>query len=392
MAVKSGQRNVADLAAVQRAIALDKEITLLEPDAAPLTVLTRRWEEGGNIKSVGDFEFSWVEDEGEVRFDAVNHGGGYTAEETSIVVDTGEVFYAAALVRVPRTGEIFRVTSVSTNTLTVVRGYAGTTAAALNDDDPLFVIGAVAEEGDTSFAARSKSPTKITNYTQIFRTSIEESGSAISSDNMTTPHDWVYQHKKKNIEHKKDIEHAGLFGSKGSTTGANSKRISTTGGALYHLTANNQDMGGTMTEGEFESWVRSITRYGTKKVVLSARLPLSVVNNFAVGRLQTIQSDKDETYGLAIKEYVSPHGTIKFISHPLLEGAVWGGYMIALDMDKAAPGYHPLGGGEGPTRDTKLLPNRQAPDRDGQLDEILTEAGFSFKQIKKSGVATGITG
>jgi hypothetical protein len=392
MAVKVGQRAVADLATVQRAIALDKEILLLEPDAAPLTVLTKRWEEGGNVRTVGDYEFSWVEDEGEVRFDAVNHGGGYTEGETSVAVDNGEVFYTAALVRVPRTGEIFRVSSVSTNTLTVVRGYAGTTAAALNDDDPLFVIGAVAEEGDTSFASRTKSPTKITNYTQIFRRSIEESGSAISSENMTTPHDWVYQHKKSMIEHLKDIEFAGLFGSKGSTTGSNSRRITTTGGALSFLTANNQDMGGTMTEAEFESWVRSITRYGTKKVVLASRLALSVVNNFAVGRLQTIQADKDTTYGLAIKEYVSPHGTVKFISHPLLEGAVWGGYMIALDMDKAAPGYHPLGGGEGPVRDTRVLKNRQAPDADAQKDEVLTECGFSFKQIKKGGVATGITG
>jgi hypothetical protein len=391
----SGQRTTENVAAVQRAIAIDKEILLLEPDAAPLTVLTKRFDEGGNVRSVGDFEFSWVEDEGEVRFDAVNKGPGYTSGETAIETDTGGVFYAAALVRVPRTGEIMYVEKVETNKITVKRGFAGTTAAALEDNDPLFVIGAVAEEGDTSFAARSANPTKVTNYTQIWRTSIDESESMLSSDNQTTPHDWVFQHKKKMIEHLKDLEHAALFGSKGKTTGTNGRRVSTSGGALSFLTANNQDMGGTMTEAELESWVRSITRYGSKtKTVLAARLPLSVINAFATGKLSTIQADKDTTYGLAIKQYVSPHGTINLISHPLLEGAVWGGYMIALDMGQAAPGFHPLGGSNAPhgSRDTKVLTNRQAPDADKQLDEILTEGGFSFKQPKTGGVATGITG
>jgi hypothetical protein len=178
------------------------------------------------------------------------------------------------------------VEKVETNKITVKRGFAGTTAAALEDNDPLFVIGAVAEEGDTSFAARSANPTKVTNYTQIWRTSIDESESMLSSDNQTTPHDWVYQHKKKMIEHLKDLEHAALFGSKGKTTGTNGRRVSTSGGALSFLTANNQDMGGTMTEAELESWVRSITRYGSKtKTVLAARLPLSVINAFATGKL-----------------------------------------------------------------------------------------------------------
>lgn len=391
----AGQRTTENVAAVQRAIAVDKEIVLLEPDAAPLTVLTKRWEEGGNVRPVGDFEFSWVEDEGEVRFDAVNKVGGYTAEETEIETDTGTVFYKAALVKVPRTGEIMRVTSIATNKLTVTRGYAGTTAAALLDDDQLFVIGAVAEEGDTSFEARSANPTKITNYTEIFRRSIEESGSMLSSDNLTTPHDWVHQHKKAMIEHLKDIEHAALFGSKGKATGANGRRVSTSGGAIYYLTANNQDMGGTMTESELESWVRSITRFGSKtKTVLASRLALSVINGFATSKISTVQADNDTTYGLAIRQYVSPHGTINLIAHPLLEGTVWGGYMIALDMGKAAPGYHPLGGpnAPGPVRDTKVLRNRQANDADEQKDEILTECGFSFKQIKTGGVATGITG
>lgn len=394
MTVITGQRDAANAAAVQRAIDLAKPILLLEPEAAPLTVLTKSWENGGNVRSCDDYEFSWVEDERDVRFDAVNNGAGYEKGATEITVDTGEVFYGAALVRVPRTGEIMYVKKVTENKLEVTRGYAGTTAAALVDNDPLFVIGAIAEVGDTSFSARSKNPTKISNYTEIHRTSIEASGSWLSSANMTDPHDWIHQHKKKNIEHLLDIEHAALFGSPSTGTGPNGGRISTSGGALHFLTENNKDAGGTLTEAEWEEWVRNICRYGNKKTVFASALVLSVVNNFAVGRLQTIQADADKTYGLAILEYVCAHGTIKLVKHNLLEGAVWGGYAIAVDMLKAAPGYRFLGGKGAPggSRDTKLLTNRQENDRDGQKDEILTECGFEYKQVKTGGVLTGVTG
>lgn len=395
MTVVTGAAQVSDLSSAQRAIALDKDILLLEPEAAPLTVFTKSIEDGGNVRSTEDPEFKWVEDELDSRWDAVNHGGGYTSGETSVVVDTGTVFYKNALVKAPRTAEIMFVSSVSTNTLTVVRGYAGTTAAALEDNDPLLVIGAVQEEGDTSLEARRSPPSTVSNYTEITRTPIEETETARSSGNMTNPHAWVFQHKKKNIEHLKTIELKGLYGHKGSTTGPNNKTLRTTGGLLSYYTQNNQDAGGTLTETELSSWVRSLTRYGSKtKTVFAAPLVLDVINNYAVGKLQTIQSDGDTVYGVAVTKYLTANGQLNLVKHNLLEGAVYGGYAIAVDFGQAAPEYRYLGGGNSPgaSRDTKLLTNRQANDADTQKDEILTECGFVFKQVKTGGVLTGVTG
>jgi hypothetical protein len=396
MSFITGQSQVSNLSSTQRAIALDRDILLLEPEAAPLTVITKSIENGGNVRSTEDSEFKWVEDELDSRWDAVNNGGGYTESEEEIAVDTQEIFYANALVRVPRTGEILFVKElISSTKIKCTRGYSGSTKAALVDDDPLIVIGAVVEEGGTSLTARRKAPTTISNYTEITRTSIEESGTAMSSGNLTNPHAWIYEHKKRNIEHLKTLEYKALFGGKGSTTGPGGKTLKTTAGLLSFLTSNNQDAGGTMTESELESWVRSLTRYGSsKKTVFCSPLALSVINNFAVGRLQTIQSDQDTTYGLAIKQYMSPHGTLNLVKHNLLEGTVWGGYMIAVDFGQAAPQYRFLGGANAPggSRDTKVLTNRQAPDADGQKDEILTESGYEVKQPKTGGVMTGITG
>jgi len=51
-----------------------------------------------------------------------------------------------------------------------------------------------------------------------------------------------------------------------------------------------------------------------------------------------------------------------------LEGAVYGGMGVVLDMENLA--YCPLKG-----RDTKLLTNRQDNDEDSQKDEYLSEFG-----------------
>jgi hypothetical protein len=389
MSVIAESRRTDNVASDQRYIDIAKPILLLEPEAAPLTVITKSLAS----KSCGDPKFKWVEDERDDRFDAINHAEEYAANATELAVDTGELFYVGALVMVPSTNEIIRVKKVEGNTLKeVTRGYAGTTAAKLPDNTPLYVMGVAAEEGSSSFSARSSNPVTKENFTQIFKKSVEASGTWLSSSNQTSPHDWVHQHKKANIEHLVSIENAALFGAPKEQEGPNGGEIRTTGGALHFLTENNQAAGGELTETEWEEFVRTICRYGNKKVLFASPLLLSVINGFAVGKLQTIQADRDTTYGINVQEYISAHGSIKLVKHNLLEGATWGGYGIALDYTENPPEYRYLNGdGPGGSRDTHLKTNIQTPDQDGQKDEILTECGFAIKQIKKGGVLTGVT-
>jgi len=261
------------------------------------------------------------------------------------------------------------------------------------DNDPLLIIGTASVEGATSNAARTYNPTKVSNYTQIFRESVDASGTWLSSSNMSSPHDWPYQHKKKGIEHLLEIEYSGLFGTPADGTQR------TSGGLLNFLTSNNQDAGGTLSETELETFVRTIAgpRGGNANLTLFASpLVVSVINNFAIGRLQVIQSDsgKAPTYGVKVMQYVSAHGTLSLVSHPLLAGAVYGGYAIAVDFktDNLVRYRFLNGDGPGPSRDTKLLTNRQANDADGQKDEWLTECGWEIAQPARHGVLTGVTG
>lgn len=392
MADTSGQRRTDNIASTQRIVEMHKPILELEPDSAPITVILKSVLNGGRSRPAGDTTFKWHNSELETRWDAVNNGAGYASNATSVVVDTGGVFAEGFLIKVPRTAELILVDSVSTNTLTVTRGVGGTTAAALVDNDPLYVVGFAAEEGDTSPSARGINPVAVSNYTQIFRNTVEASGTALSIENESSPHDWAFQRKTAGVEHLKSIELGLLFGAPSNDAGASAAgNRRTTGGVLNYATQNGKDAGGTLTEAEVEEWLRSLFRYGSqKRTVFASALVLSVLSQFAQGKLQTVVGA--DTYGVKVMNWISPHGEVTLVKHNLLEGTVYSGYAVGVDFDRQNVAYRYLAGGPGGSRDTKLLTNRQTPDRDGQLDEYLTECGLQFGLPKLAGVLSGVTG
>jgi hypothetical protein len=395
MAVQTGQRRGDNIASSQREIDLSKEILLLEPDAAPITVVLKQIYNGGRSRPAVDPLFSWHEDALEGRFDAVNDATPPVAADTAVTVDTGTLFAAEDLVYVPRTGEVFLVESISTNDLTIVRGVGATTAADFADDDELYIIGTADNEGDTSVEARSENPTKVDNYTQIFKHSVKMSGSLLSSSNMSSPHDWNHQRRKTAIEHLKDIELAFILGSPSSdetfATGDSAGERRTTGGLLHFCDQNVTDASGALTEVEFETWLRGLFRYGSQtRTLFASPLLVSVLNGFSQTKLQTVVGA--ETYGVKVMNWISPHGEVKIVKHNLLEGTTLSGYGIAVDYSRSEIAYRYLkGDGPGGSRDTFLRPNVQANDLDGRQDEWISECGLQVGLPKLHGVLKGVT-
>lgn len=366
--------------AARRVVDMSKNIALLEPDAAPLTVLLKNI----NSQKAINPKFEWLEAELGARWDAVNNGAGYDNAATDIVVDNDAYFSVGDIVKVPRTGECLIVTAITaaTHTLTVIRGYGETAAAAIVDNDPLQIIGNANQEGAGKRAYKSTSETSVYNYTQIFKTTVSITGT-LDASQLYGGKDRNWQRKIKGIEHLVDIERAFLFGErKEDTTGTHPKR--TTRGLLKFLTQNIVDAGGVMTEWEFETFCQGIFRYGSKKkLLLASPTVVSVINTFAKNKLNMVPRDK--TYGISIMQYLSAHGTLLIAKHNLLEGAVYGGYGIAIDPEYVT--YRFLDG-----RDTKLRTDIHANDTDGFEDEYLTEAGLECKQPKAHGILKGVTG
>lgn len=377
----TGQTGTANILADRRKIDMADKIALLDPDAAPFTVLMMRMKKKVAINP----EYNWMEDELMPRVDAINNGAGYNNTATSLVVDNGSYFTAGDIVIVERTNEHIYVSSVSTNTLTVVRGFGTTAAAAMVDNDPLIITGNTNEEGATVRTIKNTKKVKKTNYTQIFRLPFGATNTLKASE-LYGGDDMTYQRMINGINHRKDMERTLIFGEpKEDTTGTHPKR--TTGGLDYWISTNRTDAGGLLTEGVFDNFLERIFLKGRDtKLLLASPIVLSAITSWAKDKLRLIDKQSGISYGVTLREYVTPFGTLLISMSKLLDATLEGrgnrGYVV--DMDKVT--YRFLTG-----RDTHINTNIQANDADSQTDEYLTEAGLQLENESAHGVIYNVT-
>lgn len=156
----------------------------------------------------------WLEDSLLPNTDQINQTtftpGPTTA--TSITVDNGDRFRVGDQVRPEPLREIMLVTAVATNTLTVVRGYGGTTAGALTDNMKLIIVGNAALEGDDRPATRFTNRTRKRNYTQIFTAGVEVSGSMQATRAYGVADEVDYQKQERIRELLRDLENSVING------------------------------------------------------------------------------------------------------------------------------------------------------------------------------------
>lgn len=389
----AGIRGTGNIPAGQIKVEVAPELSLLDVNRYPLVALLSNagkdpfTGQGVAVKKklTHNPKFTWWEDKyGEV-WDAINNATGYLAGDTALVVDNAAYFTKYDVVKVPRTGETILVTdvNVSTNTLTVTRSIGSVAAAALNDDDPLLIIGSAAQEGSLSREINTTQAVENYNFCQIFKTTIGATETLKQTD-LYTGNDIDTQRKKKGVEHMVAIERAFLFGERAiDTSGTHPRRY--TGGVLERITSNIQDeAGSTLTEAEFESFLEMLFAHGsTSKYLFASAKVLSAINLWARGKLQMVPTDK--TYGINVTRYLSAHGELLVIKHPLLEGAIYGGMAVGLDVETL--GYRFL-----QNRDTFLKTNIQANDEDAEKDQYISEVGLEMKQEERSALLKGVTG
>ncbi len=157
----------------------------------------------------------WLEDELLPNTDAINDSTYANATtDTAFVVDHASRFRVGDQIRLDQAAEVMLVTAVNegTNTLTVVRGYGGTTATALSDNAVIHILGNAALEGDDSAAARFTSRVRRSNYTQIFSSTVEVSGSELAVRQIGVADELDYQKQQRLRELMRDLENCVVNG------------------------------------------------------------------------------------------------------------------------------------------------------------------------------------
>lgn len=375
-------RGTANINTARIVVDMSSRIAELQPSAAPLTVLTKRIA----TDAVYNYKFEWLEDDLMSRWTAIdNSSTAYTASSDELVVDDASIIAVGDIIKSVATGEMMNVTAVDVDAreITVARGYGETAAHAdsVANDAKLLVVGNASMQGAGAPAEKYVNTINTYNYTQIFRTPFAVTGT-LDKMKLYGGNELKRQQKKKGIEHKKSIEYAFIFGErKLDVTGEQPK---TTTAGVYTFLAGTDNVvtkprNLATLEAEFDAWCQDLFTYGSdEKTLFACPLLISKINSWAKGKLEIIQADKDRTYGLNIIRYLTPHGMLNIVRHPLFVQG-YDGLSIALDMDNVK--YRPLRG-----RDTTLRTNIQNNDADGRKDEYLTEAGLEIKLPKTHGM------
>lgn len=180
------------------------EILLLNPHQTPLINAL------GFSTPVSQVEHVWFEDE--MIGDESTVNGAVLIGGVSVVVVDVEPFRVGHVIKVAE--ELLYVSAVNTGTktLTVTRGYAGTTAAAIADAAKIEVLFVEGTEGADARSARSKARVRKSNLTQIFDDSIEISGTAKAVTQYGIDNLYEYEKQKKQLELALQLEKAVING------------------------------------------------------------------------------------------------------------------------------------------------------------------------------------
>lgn len=376
MAVFRAAASTANLNSNQYEVDFLKEVMDLEPEVTPLCRLLTLSE--SKIRKVTNPKFWHFED----QFIGWNTtvGTTYSAAAATIAVTSGDIFKAGDIVQNQTTGEQFRVTSVSSNTLTVTMSYGGTADSGGTAGDVLVRLG-------TSFAQNTTSPemllqqlTEDYNYTQIFKTSFGIGRTMNQTKVRINQGEMARQRMLKAKEHKLDIERQLLFGKRGSTGSTNAPEYQTRG-AIAFLTENTGSAA-TLTESVFSDWLEDVFRYGSgEKILLCSGIYITAMEYWGKQRLRGDEGMTSKL-GMKIKRYESAHGDFLVMRHKLFEVSPYTGYALALD---------PAGFKLASMQNTILQGNIQENDRDGIKEQYLSELGLDMYSAKKHGIFTGVT-
>jgi hypothetical protein len=308
---------------------------------------------------------------------SANSGTGSATAETKLV--TGKIL------RLP---DVAESASYASNVAQCV-SYSADIAETL-EERRTYVVGNSFGEGDGLLGSTWKDNPYSTGYgqTQIFRTEFGMTNTARATALKYEPNEWARVWKDKLIEHKWDIEQAGLFSTQGSVDS-----VAHTQGAVDYV----------LNYGNIFSWTSAKTiddflqdmsqyqdpRYNQDKATVFLcstevftwlhKLSGFFGNNIGIDsqfRADLAVTGRKKVMGLDVTTISTVYGDINVSRCIALDGSHV--KILALNMNNVK--YRPLVG-NGVNRDTSIyvgVQNLENSGVDKRVDMILTEAGFEY--------------
>jgi hypothetical protein len=302
---------------------------------------------GDPIREATSTHHEWLEDELLPNKDAVNDST-FTdpSTDTDFIVDNGSRFRIGDQIQVEGSEELMLVTGINTNTLTVVRGYAGTTAEDLADNQVINILGNAALEGADKPTARFTNRSRCGNYTQIFTAAVEVSGTDMAASQLGLADEIDNQKQTRLRELIRDLENTVINAGQPASNpeGSGTVRRSMKG-IIQHLSTNLFHTG----DSGFPSGTaldEAMINYVLRKIWenSSGNVDLIVVGGFQKRKINAFCSDSrayganDTTFTDIIGIYESDFGICKIVT------TRWMPQDAALLLDSSRINMLPLAG------------------------------------------------
>lgn len=347
--------------------------------------------------------FSWIEDE------HISGNQEATANKTDVatdlVVDDTGLWVAGTIIMNEVTGEYMFISAIVSDTaVTIVRGFAGTTAAAITDGDTLQLISSAHAEGGNKPTPVTQKGEERTNYVQIFKNGWAITGTA-KAVKFLTGSQLAYNREMCFGYHAEDIERAFLWGKKAVTTATidgQVQQLRVSDGVLAQIegygglveSANYGGVAGDMALVGDDSLTNFLRRifdvqakgYPNERIAFAGSQLLELINRMVVyDTTYRIESAETE-FGIKVTTILGFNGQLKILTHPLMvENTKWQQELYVL---------HPGLIRKRVLRDTwteTFSPNTQNNNgKDADEGYIAIEMGFEAKGVKTMGILRNI--
>lgn len=187
---------------------------------------------GSPVVSYDGYKMGWLDTQ--IEATQSDTTAAATDSATTVNVVDGSKFRAGMTVSAAVSKEVMLVTAVTSNALTVTRGFGGTTAESIADETAIIIDSVGREENSLAANDGIYQPVKMENHFQTMDTNIEMSRRALATLQYGNSNDLNFQLQVQIKQLATQLDRALVRGRKAVAT-ISGKDISYTGGLRYFL-------------------------------------------------------------------------------------------------------------------------------------------------------------
>jgi len=338
-------------------------------------------------------KYEWSEDDVPAVSTQINFAAGYNTVATGLTVDDSLGLIENSLIYIAETAEICYVTAVpSATTLTVVRGFAGSTPAAISDNDTVLFLGDQLPELAVANVNNGSIPTEHYNYIQRWSKGVSISDLQDNVEMMGGVGQMPREVLRKALEMKRQINNALIRGRRNmivSPVTAADGFVYTTHGFEGYIQTNELDLGGDNGNlswealNNFANPLFRATSSSPSKMVLCGEALFSAFTKIAWDRFEP--ASFEPTLGATLQRVVTDQGGILDVvldKYGFLAGTPLSGEGIIVDL--AHVGLKEFNG-----QPLTWRPNVQANDAHVRQDELWGTASLKLTHESTMGKIKG---